>query len=60
MRDPNRIQGICDKLAKVWAKVPDWRLGQLIYNCTNRDPFYLEDEDFIKMLEENLDKLIGD
>ena len=59
MRNPNRIQGICDRLAKLWARVPDWRFAQLISNLVDKDPFYMEDEDFIKMLEDNMDKLMG-
>lgn len=58
MRDKKRIPVICDKLAKVWSKVPDWRLAQLFVNCISQDPFYMEDEAFVKMLDENLDKMI--
>lgn len=27
MRDPNRIDVICDLLKEVWKQYPDWRLG---------------------------------
>jgi len=55
MRDPNRIQKYCNKLAEIWSQVPDWRLGQLMVNFIDRGggtlAFYMEDEDFIIMLE---------
>lgn len=33
MRDPNRIDGILERLGKAWKQVPDMRLAQLI-GCT--------------------------
>ena len=52
MRDPKRIDRICDLLKILWKQVPDWRLGQLISNVIERqDPFYIEDEDMEKLLE---------
>lgn len=46
MRDPNRIDEICELLREVWKQYPDWRLGQLIFNLTNEyDCFYVEDSD---------------
>lgn len=32
MRDPERIDRICDLLKEVWKKRPDERLGQLLLN----------------------------
>ena len=29
-RDVNRIQPFCDRLAKAWEKLPDWRFGQMM------------------------------
>ena len=59
MRDINRIDKFCEKLAKSWKRVPDWRFGQLMlnllgqyYNDENRDPFYTEDDEMIKFIEE--------
>lgn len=56
MRDPERIDKICNELASLWkSNVPDWRLMQLICNlqsATGSDLFYIEDEDFIKQVEE--------
>lgn len=52
MRDPKRIDKICDLLKILWKQVPDWRLGQLISNVIGRrDPFFIEDEDMEKSLE---------
>lgn len=58
MRDPKRISKFCDKLAAVWACVPDWRFGQLISNVlgeyvheTKRDIFFPEDDELIEFFE---------
>lgn len=62
MRDPKRIDRICDELRYVWKNVPDWRLGQLIANLTRMtsvsDPFFVEDdkmEEAIVMLKKTID-----
>ena len=58
MRDPNRIDGYCDRLKEIWKHVPDWRFGQLMsnilceYYAQNGDPFFIEDEDFFQWMEE--------
>ena len=31
-RDAGRIQPFCDRLARAWEKLPDWRFGQLMIN----------------------------
>jgi hypothetical protein len=60
-RDVDRIPRILNKLQLVWSRVPDWRLGQLIYNIARNKPsnthdiFYFEDGD----LEKELDKIIN-
>lgn len=58
MRDPNRIDGYCARLAGIWKKVPDWRFGQLVFNLleayseeTRCDAFYAEDDGFFAYLE---------
>jgi hypothetical protein len=52
MRDPERINRICDLLRDVWKLIPDWRLGQLIFNLTGRyDCFYVEDDTLEKALK---------
>lgn len=54
MRDQNRIPKVLDLLGKVWAEVPDWRLGQLIENIARdlgwNDAFYMSDDDLEKEL----------
>lgn len=43
---------IIDRLYACWLKIPDERLGQLIWNSYGRhDFFYVEDEDFVEHLE---------
>ena len=32
MRDPERIDEICQSLAEVWKIVPDWQFTQLLSN----------------------------
>ncbi len=51
-RDPDRIPVILRKLEKVWRKVPDQRLGQLIGNAAGTDNFRLiEDDEMLASLE---------
>jgi hypothetical protein len=56
VRDPNRIPEFLALMQKCWEKVPDWRFGQLIENIKRfsgkPDLFYLEDDDFEKILKE--------
>ena len=66
MRDLNRIKPYCDELATIWGMVPDWRLGQLMVNIMaeykaekGTDPFYTEDEDFIKYISDYIKDRIG-
>lgn len=42
MRDPKRIEELCDLLKEIGKRVPDWRFGQLI----------LEDDEMLEMLIE--------
>lgn len=60
MRNPQRIPRILDLLEKAWKEVPDWRLGQLVYNiseCTEwYDVYCMEDDDFEKGLKELMDR----
>lgn len=54
MRDKNRIKTFLERLEKVWNKVPDWRFGQLMSNVLDlreNDPFYIEDDEIIKSIE---------
>ncbi len=56
MRDPNRIDEFCERLAKTWKKnEPDWRFGQLFMNLPwQRDPFFIEDDKMIQFIENTL------
>ena len=55
MRNPERIDDFCARLAKVWKKeFPDWRFFQLISNINrwcNSDNFYREDDSGIEIIE---------
>lgn len=54
MRDPERIDRICNLLKDTWKQVPDWRLGQLIFNLTGKyDCFYVEDDTLEEALKMN-------
>ena len=55
MRNPYRIPCYCDELRKLWARVPDMRLGQLLENAGVT--FYTEDEDMIRKVKEFIDKV---
>ena len=51
MRDPKRIDEVLRLLKIYWDTHPDLRLGQIVVNITQKnDPFYVEDEDFIRKL----------
>lgn len=51
MRDPERIDRICELLRQTWHTVPDLRLGQLVVNLLGNDPFYVEDDTTEQVLE---------
>lgn len=55
MRNPERIDKFCAKLAEYWKEVPDWRFGQLVCNVLgtcNRDPFFYEENEMLKVFED--------
>jgi len=58
VRDPKRIKKVLVRLAKIWSKHPDMRLGQLLENVfpnTDRDyisAYHIEDEEYISTIEE--------
>lgn len=62
MRDKDRIKPFCDKLAGLWSNYPDLRFGQFMWNMLRhlehegKNPFYMEDEEFMKELEYYLRK----
>ena len=54
MRNKNRIQEFCNRLARAWEMVPDWRFGQLMVNALGEmgcDPFFPEDDEMIEYIE---------
>lgn len=55
MRNPDRIKPFLDTLEKCWAKVPDWRFGQLIENIKRayniEDLFYIEDDKLEELIK---------
>lgn len=62
MRDPKRIHRTALAIANVWADLPDWRFGQLMYNFKTameregRDIFYMEEDEFVQRLREYVDQ----
>lgn len=59
VRNPNRIPDVLDAVEQQWKEYPDQRLGQLICNIAredhgNPDPFDLEDNDLMKVLDAEL------
>ena len=65
-RDAGRIQTFCDRLAKAWEKLPDWRFGQLMVNLLRdyeaghgRDFFYLEEDEMIEVIEAYCNRFSG-
>lgn len=57
MRNPERIDEFCDRLAAAWHNVPDWRFGQFIsnvlgaYQTEHGDIFFPEDDVMIEFIE---------
>lgn len=59
MRDPSRIDVICDALKDYWHRVPEWRLGQLIVNAIRPTPqypdaFFVEDDVLLALIDNML------
>ena len=60
MKDSTRVTKFFEELTQLWLEYcPDWRFGQLISNFIlgeGRDPFYWEEDKFIKELREFMEK----
>ena len=55
MRDPKRFDKFYEELKEIHSQYfPDWRFGQFMINFMSwyGDPFYLEEDDFMKKVEE--------
>jgi len=50
MRDPERIDKVLAAVGEVWKQYPDLRFTQLIGNLPFTDPYYMEDDHFIREL----------
>ena len=62
MRNPERLDDFYDNVKNLHKQyVPDWRTGQLMFNFISEtgDPFYWEEEEFIKRLERYLKEVTG-
>ena len=63
MRDIKRIKKFCDKLEEVWNLFPDLRFWQLIgvfeYPEGMVDPFYVEEDEWMEILNRTIDKYKG-
>ena len=65
MRDPDRLDSIYEMMAKDHKeKFPDWRMTQLMsnflgdyYGENKRDPFFLEDDKFIKAWKDFVERV---
>ena len=56
-RTPEQKQNVLDNLLKLWLKVPDQRLTQMLSNyLPTGDMFYMEDYDLIGYIEHALKK----
>lgn len=59
MASKTHTDAFCKELAQIWqAKAPDLRFGQLMMNfilALDDDPFYLDNEEFMRQLKGYLD-----
>ncbi len=57
MRSPERIPIVLGHIQQVWQQHPDWRLGQLIVNLSERvgkDMWNIEEDELISAVEKHL------
>jgi hypothetical protein len=54
MRDPNRIKPFLDRLQRAWEVAPDLRFTQLFCNVFPEDPYNIEDNRAIEMIEKQM------
>lgn len=65
-RDAGRIRVFCERLARAWEKLPDWRFGQLMVNQLREyeaehgcDFFFLEEDEMIEFIEAYCNRIAG-
>jgi hypothetical protein len=56
MRDPQRIPLVLEEVRKYWERFPDLRLGQLLWVLARQDPFYIEEDELVRRIEEEMEK----
>jgi hypothetical protein len=59
MRDPARIPVMMARLQTAWELTPDLRLGQLIGNAWSSDPYFVEDDEFVSVIEDLASRIKG-
>ncbi len=58
MRDPKRIDEMCEQLKKLWKLQPDIRLGQLVCNTLpQKNLFYVEDDTALEMINKKIEEV---
>ena len=57
MRDPKRIDEMCEQLKKLWKLQPDIRLGQLVCNTLPQNIlFYVEDDKALEIINKKIEE----
>lgn len=57
MRDPKRIDEMCEQLKKLWKLQPDIRLGQLVCNTLPQNNlFYVEDDTALEIINKKIEE----
>ncbi len=63
MRDPKRLDTFYNELKQIHKEYfPDWRFGQLLCNFLSwygRDPFYMEEDAFMKKIKEFVNETLA-
>ena len=58
MRDPKRIDEMCEQLKKLWKLQPDIRLGQLVCNTLPQNIlFYVEDDKALEIINNKIEEV---
>jgi hypothetical protein len=57
VRDPKRIDEMCEQLKKLWKLQPDIRLGQLVCNTlSQKNLFYVEDDTALEIINKKIEE----